>query len=733
MIKRIVLSGIVLLLLGSNLLHSSEKALVRKNFGAMLELKDKVWVGAGQAGMTGFDGFENYWNTAPEGQKPNILSDYYDTWHMNKRWSLELKEELMKFHRQGYYVIPQIGINIFYLWQAYLDGSQDDELDNMIEGFKFLGIPVFLRIGYEFNNMPQNIEPKYTGEQFQEIFRVFTKKIREADLEIATVWNVSLSGLIQSDKIEQYYPGDEWVDWISFNAFTSDLCNGEHYLTIKVCEMADSGQKPVLIGEASQNWPLNTVNNLDGNYSDFCTPYFAMMKRRTNIKQTIYINWDWDIQDMIGGNGLFPWGDSRLQTAGEGYRSNFFKDISDPIYFHAASEAETRKNLIITQVTGDREAPSKVINLRREGELLKWDPVTEKGGSKFAHYTIYKDGKLWDYIIDPEYEIKYLSWGYSVDVTVTAMDRAGNESEVSAALRVGRNPGVEKIWDGEFDYPATSAAVDWRWMGSMDQDAKGPPDEITIDTTGKLSGKNSCFLHDYRLSGSSPENHWKKKPYNPQDWKIQLFQCFQVIKGGMYKISFKAVAEEARIIKLYFMDNHIKPDHTHLPSNGTVDPTWEDGKEWEYYKIWDVEIGTEAQDYVFEAVAPATETARLSFMMGNCEPTNMWLDKISVWESGVNPIINSNLKNNFNNMNLKVYSNSNRNMAKISYQIPKKSNVSINLFNNAGRLINSLVNTKQSQGNHTFHLNTDRLSSGVYYVTLNACGCVNVKHMMILR
>lgn len=735
MLNRTCLSIVVLISLVNCIYGTETKA--RTNQGVVLELKDKVWVGAGQAGMTGFDGFENYWNIAPEGLKPNVFSDYYDTWNMNERWSLELKEELLKFHRQGYYVVPQFGINIFYLWKAYLDGSQDDELDNLVEGLKFLAIPAFIRIGYEFNNPPGGMsnDDYYKVDQFKEVYTIFAKKLKESGLEVACVWNISLAS---SSSYWQYVdyadalPEDQYVDWISFNTFTTDLNGGDHPLIHKCVSLATEKGKPILIGEASMNWPINVVNNNDGDYDRFCGPYFTFVKGQSLIKQTTYINWDWDIQDMIGGNGLFPWGDSRLQTAGNGYRTNFFKDINDPIFFHAASEAETRKNLVITHTTGDKEAPSKVINLRREGRFLRWDAVTERGGAQFAHYTIYKDGALWDYTIDPEYEVKYLLWGHNVDVTVTAMDRAGNESEVSTTLHVRRDAATEKIWDGEFDYPATSAAVDWRWMGSMDGGAKNPPDGITIDTTGKLSGKNSCFLHDHRLSANSMENYWTKKPHNPQDWKLQLFQCFQITKGEKYKISFKAVAEEARTLKLYFMDNHIKPDHTHLPSNNTVEPTWQDGKEWDYYKIWEVEIGTEAKDYVFNAVAPATATARLSFMMGNCEPTNIWIDKVSVLEGGGNAIYNSNysIKSAFN-INIHVLAPIN--IAKLTYTLPEKSNVSINVFNSAGKVISSYINTVQAKGNHTFTMKIDKLASGVYYVKLTASECVGVRRMMVVK
>ena len=124
----------------------------RVETGALLELDGKIWSGAGQAGVTGFDGFESYWSIAPSNQKPSIFMDYYDSYNIGPEWTHELKQELLKFHRQGYYVIPQIGYNIDYFWEEILSGGHQTELDNLVKGFQYLGIPVFLRIGYEFNN-----------------------------------------------------------------------------------------------------------------------------------------------------------------------------------------------------------------------------------------------------------------------------------------------------------------------------------------------------------------------------------------------------------------------------------------------------------------------------------------------------------------------------------------------------------------------------------------------------
>ncbi len=597
----------------------------RTESGAALELKGRIWSGAGQAGTTGFDGFENYWDIAPADMKPNIFMDYYDTWNMNERWSLALKQELLKYHRQGYYVLPQFGINVFYIWQQYLDGTQDGNLDNLIEGLKYLGMPSFIRIGYEFNNFP-NVSwlTPYSPEQFAEVYRVIAKKIQDAGIECALVWNASLSG---TQGVFGYYPGDDVVDWISFNTFTSDIAGGKHSTALTMIDSAVTKNKPVLIGEAGTNWPVNGEGN-SKDWTAFYEPYFAMIEDQPTIKQMCYINWDWDGQDMIGGNGLFPWGDGRLQIPGA-VKDQFFSRLNNEKYFFAASEKETRALFFYD----DDQAPPKVTGLARSGDKLVWNPVTDNGESGIAHYTIYKDGEFWDYIMGEEYPVHDLSYGVYTNVQVLAMDRAGNAGPLSSALRVKQNAKYEHLWDGEFNYPATSVAADWKWVGTKDGGAKNAPDDISIDNSGKLSGPNSLILPDYPLSPNMG-NYWAKAvEYRPRDWKLQLMQEFQAIEGEEYTFEFQAVAEEERTIRLYFMDHHVNPQHDFVMTRDGTYPHYFDGKngDWNFYKIWDVTIGTEPKSYKFKATAPESSTARISFMMGHLEPTTIWLDSISVW------------------------------------------------------------------------------------------------------
>ncbi len=697
MIDKFIGSGLIVI---ASLLFAYGEVEERVNTGALLEPKGVILHGAGQAGITGFDAFENYWRIAPEGKKPMLFMDYFDTYHIKEHWSKELKEELLKYHRKGFYVIPQIGLNINYFYKDIIAGAHEKELDNLIKGFQYLGIPCYFRIGYEFNN-----QKPWSQEDFIAAYTIIVQKLRKANLEVANVWNCGLSGGSPSG----YYPGDSICDWIGYNTF-SDISGGQHCIILEMNDLAAAHSKPIMIGEASPS----SVN--DPNLSkrwEWYGFYFNMVSGTPAIKQTTYINWDWDVQDMIGGNIGFPWGDARLENEGS-VKDQFFEQLSDPKYFHASSEKKFRALLGYD----DNQAPETVKNLKQDGDFLVWDEVNDNGAAGLAHYTIYKNDTFWDYIIGTKYPVKDLYLGKDIKVHVTAMDRAGNESGKSNAYTVSQVNKIELIVDGGFDEPLTSLGLDWTFRGANDGGAL-PVDEFQHDTTSKLTGKYCAHLE------------WKKEVLNAKDWKLQFLQAINVDKDREYPISFKAVAKEPITAKLYFMSHHINFGSTHFPAG--TDYNFE--TEWNVYNSWDVEIGTDAKEFVFKGKPNKTELGRLAFCFGLCPPTEVWLDDISVIAQMPSNIRGDNIipGNLANRLNLRVVSNSNRGVTNIAYSLPRKSDVSINVYNCVGKRVHSVSFEKQPQGMQKHCMRTAQLTSGYYIVQLKTDGSVATQKHILAR
>ena len=75
----------------------------------------------------------------------------------------------------------------------------------------------------------------------------------------------------------------------------------------------------------------------------------------------------------------------------------------------------------------------------------------------------------------------------------------------------------------------------------------------------------------------------------------------------------------------------------------------------------------------------------------------------------------------------------------IKYRLPNKSNVTINIYNTVGELVEVVVNEIQESGIYQYEWNANRFSSGVYFYVVNAKevqGGLNykeVKKMLLLK
>ncbi len=69
----------------------------------------------------------------------------------------------------------------------------------------------------------------------------------------------------------------------------------------------------------------------------------------------------------------------------------------------------------------------------------------------------------------------------------------------------------------------------------------------------------------------------------------------------------------------------------------------------------------------------------------------------------------------------------------ITYDIPATSNVTLKIYNILGQEVRTLVNETQNPGRYTARFDASRLSSGVYFYSLQAGKFTQVKKMMVLK
>ena len=97
------------------------------------------------------------------------------------------------------------------------NGEHDHLIERLGEFCKELGRrPVFLRIGYEFDGHSWN---HYDRDNYVKAYRRIKDKLDAMGVEnVAYVWQ-STGWVTPIDLLDEWYPGDEYVDWCAYSFF----------------------------------------------------------------------------------------------------------------------------------------------------------------------------------------------------------------------------------------------------------------------------------------------------------------------------------------------------------------------------------------------------------------------------------------------------------------------------------------------------------------------------------
>lgn len=580
------------ILIVSNSLNA-QGFLKRNNYNQLLEPTEKVVHGVGQS----VEAHRNYWNLMSEGQKPSVIMYYVGLKGISSGWSKGLKSEVLSYLPN--FVIPQIGL---FMTQdgnpsSHYEGNvaaglMDTEIDALIEGLKTLACPVYLRIGYEFNGTAWN---GYVPDTYKKAFVRITQKIRASGVEVATVWDASAGG---DPDYMSFYPGDEVVDWWGINPFTvSELSSTQLKNFI---QDADSHKKPCMFGEST---PKN-VGTLQGqtSWDKWFAPYFNLLRTNAGLKMFCYINWNW---------AEFPqwadWGDCRLEMNSI-VSNNYNNEMKAPSYLHAFSEKDFRSNLNYV----DNIAPSQITNLNFTDitKPLVWNPVQDPSG--LSHYMIYIDDKLADYTLDTTFTLSKLYAGQRTNISVSAMDRAGNEGPKSEALEIQAPDEIEKLQNWNFEQGLQN------WSGEV----WGGAAVFGIEESSPISDKKSAYAKITSSSGT--------------DWHIQLRQSLKIKKGFKYRITYQARASKNLVMKTWLQMDHAP---------------------YGIYSAANVNLTTQAKSFSQEVIATEDDQVFLEFALGASGIGEVWIDNVSLVENNPNGVSSIDETENLGSEKGRIYPN----------------------------------------------------------------------------
>lgn len=189
----------------------------------------------------------------------------------------------------------QIGLYMVNELEATAAGRLDENIDKLGDWIKKADRPVFLRIGYEFD-LPDN---HYDAKQYVAAFRYIVDRFRKNGVNnVAYVWHSYAQGRTP-DKMMEWYPGDDYVDWVGasyFNQFPKFIA--------VVSDVAAKVNKPFMLAETS-SWYIKNETQRE----IFFKRLFAMIDA-DHVSALCYINANWNDQPMWQSQN---YGDGRVQ------------------------------------------------------------------------------------------------------------------------------------------------------------------------------------------------------------------------------------------------------------------------------------------------------------------------------------------------------------------------------------------------------------------------------------
>ena len=200
-----------------------------------------------------------------------------------------------------------------------LSGVVDDQVQTL---YRYLiedcrAAKVFLRVGYEFDNpdFGYGNDPRTFRQAFRFLIdscdRLYSRL--QCQRKVAFVWHSWGAGTPGSTKLADFYPGNDYVDWIGVSLFSQLYIDpalaglGNRETVQAVLDFAGAHKKPLMIAEST---PFGGVDRLSDPWNDWFVPVLTLIENY-DIAMWSYINSDWDAQPMWHNVGF---GDTRLST-----------------------------------------------------------------------------------------------------------------------------------------------------------------------------------------------------------------------------------------------------------------------------------------------------------------------------------------------------------------------------------------------------------------------------------
>ena len=208
-------------------------------------------------------------------------------------------------------------------------GHFDKRIKKYASWAKTTNRPIYLRIGYEFDGLHNELDPKEYVKAYRRIVDIIRS---EGADNIAFVWHSYMWKTYKDNPVSKWYPGDDYVDWVGISVF------GQAYLdadfgpySAPILDFAKQHKKPVMIAESSA---VNGIekNNIDA-WNNWFVKFFTFAYNK-NIRAISFINEDWTTFKI---DGISTWQDARLYN-NETISKAWFKETNKAHYLKQSPE-----------------------------------------------------------------------------------------------------------------------------------------------------------------------------------------------------------------------------------------------------------------------------------------------------------------------------------------------------------------------------------------------------------
>ncbi len=221
------------------------------------------------------------------------------------------------------------------------NGEYDRRLFPLADMLARLERPCFLRVGAEVNGDWSGYTPRSYLEAYRRIHRIVSQRAPQ----VIFMWNCKLT-LTPLRPWQDFYPGDDLVDWWSIDLFSDDLRVPALRRDVDafLAEARRRG-KPVFIPECG---PTQMDMNAAATWSGWFAPFFALLVGDDNIKGFTYSNRDFATKHQ----GLSHWGDMRIDRSA--LLPRYRQALDHPAFIHGPAPYEPRGGPAPARPSGSR-------------------------------------------------------------------------------------------------------------------------------------------------------------------------------------------------------------------------------------------------------------------------------------------------------------------------------------------------------------------------------------------